>query len=164
MTDVLKRPAANGSAGQVSAERVRGLLEPLLGRMVKVQPLNGPVGLAVSGIYRTDDGRIAGTCGFDLPLAASVSAALGLFPVSMVRQALATRSLDGPLMDDFGEVLNICARLINDVSSAHVALAEIVRSPAAGRKPEGRALTNSGFHVSVAGYGEGALSIAIVAL
>ncbi|MDP2996806.1 MAG: hypothetical protein Q8N47_04905, partial [Bryobacterales bacterium] len=95
--------------------------------------------------------------------------ALALYPPQAATDCVRSAKLDPELLENFGEVLNICARLFDGATGQHVSL----RSVYLGLKqmpPNEMALFNSvppnsksSFDVSIAGYAGGRLSLLVAA-
>ena len=94
-------------------------LELLVGRKVAVRP--GPVidaksSLVVCATYDRDGGELACVLMCELPVAAGLSAALTLMPPGVAKDAVRSGGLDRAMMDNFSEVANICAQLVQVTS------------------------------------------------
>jgi len=97
------------------AAELEKLLSGLLMRAVKVQkaPGEGPGTPCAVAVYRTDDPvqELAVVC--DMPLAASLAAALSVVPAGVVKESVAAGGLDESLRDNFAEVMNVLARFVS---------------------------------------------------
>ncbi|MEQ1504697.1 MAG: response regulator [Myxococcota bacterium] len=146
------------------------LLSKLLSHVVNVPVTVNPgpklvvaVTPCVSTTWIDDENHLqyAGFC--ELPLAASMGAALGLRPPSAVAEMLRTRTLPDALQADSREVFNVLSRAFNDCQSVHVRLSEISFPPApplpVARTLDTKAASRLDFVVQVQGFGTGKLSL-----
>ncbi len=107
------------------------LLGGLLMRAVKVGATEGeapaaPVALA---LYRTEAPVIEVAVLCDVPLAASLAAALSVVPAGAVKDCVAAGGLDPSLQDNFAEVMNVVSRYVSG-SGRRFVLARVVCPPA----------------------------------
>lgn len=113
---------------------VRDLLSDLLATPVTIregdpQELD-PERAAYCSVYCRDDGEPVAALITDLTAAASLGAALGSTSLSEAQEAVAGGdALSGDLLDAFGEVANVFARLLNSPTTKHVALGGTHRVP-----------------------------------
>lgn len=148
---------------------VRELLTGLLGRDVELTsvppwaPASGE--RAVSAVYVDDRYALRGVGIADLGFAAAAGGAIGLLPPGGVREAVAEGVMWPALVENFDEVLNICAALLNAEGSPHVKLASthgVAELPPAGVVAHGQLLGRRiDLHLTVAGYGAGHLSLVL---
>src|SRR5438128_724675 len=118
-------------------DQIGRTLEDLVGRGVVVKPAK-PLDLAAPqiilwGVYSDDAETQQVFWGCDLSLAAYLSAALCIFPLSRAQENIAAKQLDEVLEGDFREVMNVLSRLLNWPGRAHFRLHEM-------RKQSGKAL------------------------
>jgi hypothetical protein len=149
-------------------EDIRDLLIDLLGRgaaVDKVSPLllaeDQP---AVIAEYRTDDGAVGAVCLVDAEFAIRAGGALTMVPpaavADTVRKGEVTESLE-----NFREIVNILAQLLNSPKTSHLRLAGVHVVP--GELPEGvsslveRPEFRRDFAVQIEGYGAGRLSLLV---
>jgi hypothetical protein len=157
-------PVAPPQNGNIRPEAIEGLLTCLLGRYVKVRraPAHQPVqfNAAISGIYRDDEGNARAAFSCDIGFAANAGAALTLIPPGVAAQAVAAKALEDMLEDNFREILNVCAQVLNEQWESHVALSEVCAGanlPAdLTSEPKGQDLV---LDVAVQGYGGGRLRV-----
>lgn len=100
-------------------------------------------------------------------LAANCGAAFTLLPPGVARETVAGRKLTGLVLENFAEILNICAQLLNERATTHVALHEVNtdRDPFAGvHCPEDKVDTWLDLDVMVSGYGAGRLLLRAMTL
>lgn len=117
--------------------------------------------MPVTGVYRFDDGVTAATCACELALAASAGAAFTPIPAEVATSAVATRNLTGLLLENFHEILNICAQLLNDQVTTHVTLSDVgtdrTLSTHAAFGPDHPSTIWLDLDIAIAGYGGGRL-------
>jgi hypothetical protein len=142
------------------------LLGGLLMRPVKVVKGTAgvvPQGPVASALYSSDEPVLQVLVRCELPLAASLAAALSVVPALVVKECVAAASMDESLADNFGEVMNVLARFVSGsgrrfrlgpVSCPPAACAADLVSLADG-SDERRELT-----VEVPGYAAGRLEFA----
>jgi hypothetical protein len=150
--------------GGIRAEAIEGLLTCLLGREVKAhrqsRPRQAPLNSPTSGIYRDDSGQSRAVFSCDIGLAASAAAALTLIPPGVASEAIAAKVLTDMLRENLGEILNVCAQLLNEIYEYHVVLREVCT----GHRLPPDAVDESNRHgldfdVTVRGYGGGRLLV-----
>lgn len=146
---------------------VRDMFEGLLGRGVDVSP-GQPVTpsqarWAAVGAYVEDNLALSAVIVADVALAAHAGAALGLLPVGGATDAISLGVVDGPMWENFAEMLSIGISLLNYDDAPHVRLYE---SFPPGELPPNDVLELAkslgrrlDLAISIAGYGSGNLSI-----
>jgi hypothetical protein len=153
--------AARGK--EIAPQAMQDLLQCLLGRDVTVRkPAAPPVQVKgmITGIYEADDGTVKALVSFDLSLAAHAAAALCLVPAACAKEAIAAKKLAGSLLENITEVLNVCAGLLNDQATVHLALRGVCEENSLPAKVDrGKAVNLGDFDVVVPGYGGGRLSV-----
>jgi hypothetical protein len=146
---------------------VREMFTGLLGRDVEVAPGTPVVPTdtvrAAVGVYVEDNLSLAAAAAADLPLAAYAGAALGLIPKGAAEDAVEENCLPASIWDNFAELLNIGASLLNSDHGPHVRLYGL-HGPDQLPGPDVAALLRGLGHrldlvVKISGYGAGALSI-----
>lgn len=149
-------------------KRVKDVLDGLLGRDVSTQPGTPLDGVdAIGGVlagYVDDADVLCAVAGWDLPAAAGVGAALGLYPVGAAHEAVQNQHLPEVLLDALSEVSNVLASTFDLPGNPHLRLARIYR-PVAAAPPAATELLYSGLqrldlNLDVPGYGPGRLSLA----
>ncbi|MFA7323876.1 MAG: hypothetical protein WC005_05920 [Candidatus Nanopelagicales bacterium] len=146
---------------------VRDMLADLLGRDVDIAPgepvlptqdTRASVGVYVAGSLTT----AAAICA-DLNLTAFAGASLGLIPPATAEAAIEEGVVPANIWENFAEVLNICASLLNRDDSGHVKLYNSYAPDQLPPNDISQLLRGFGgrldLEVSVAGYGKGALSL-----
>lgn len=147
---------------------MRDLLRDLMGVGVNVrngvpQELSDARPAYLAG-YRFDDGGAAALMICDGALSFAAASALGAmsFDPDEVAAGL-ERGLEGDLLEFLHEVVNVTGKLLNSPTTPHVKLGELLRVP--GEVPEDLAQLarnprrREDWHVQVAGYGEGSLTL-----
>jgi hypothetical protein len=92
------------------------LLAGLLMRPVKVAKASAddvPKGLVASALFTSDEPVLQVLVRCELPLAASLAAALSVVPALVVKECIAASHMDPSLADNFGEVMNVLARFVS---------------------------------------------------
>src|SRR5450631_3882461 len=84
-----------------------------------------PAGGAWFGVFVADGGEPVALCGADVNLAASFGAAFSMLPVAMVKEVAKSRELTSVMIENVREIMNICTRLMMDVSSLHLRLEQV---------------------------------------
>jgi hypothetical protein len=149
-------------------EDIRDLLMDLLGRgtaVDKVTPLileeDQP---AVIAEYRTDEGAVGAICLVDAEFAIRTAGALTMVPPAAVADSLRKGDLSDA-MENFREIVNILASLLNSPKTSHLRLAGVHLIP--GDLPDGVAALvekpefRRDFAVQIEGYGNGRLSLLV---
>jgi len=149
-------------------EDIRDLLMDLLGRgaaVDKVSPLlledDQP---AVIAEYRTDDGTVGALCLVDAEFAIRTAGALTLVPPAAVADTLRKGDVTESL-ENFREIVNILAQLLNSPRTSHLRLAGVHVVP--GDLPEGVSSLvatpqfRRDFAVQIDGYGGGRISLLV---
>ncbi|MCM2334973.1 MAG: hypothetical protein NDI82_13650 [Anaeromyxobacteraceae bacterium] len=140
------------------------LLGALLMRPVKVARLEGdsppPAEPVASALFHTDEPVLQVLVRSDLPLAASLAAALSVVPAAAMKEAVASKRMDESLQDNFGEVMNVLSRFLS-MGGRPFRLGPSTCPPAAPA-PELAALVEASderrvFNVEVPGYAAGRL-------
>lgn len=148
---------------------VRDLLADLLGREVAVEP-GIPLepqahGTAAYAVYVDERLQVVALVVIDLPLAASVGAAIGLIPAPRAEEAVEGGQLGPDLRENLYEVCNIMAALFNVRGAPHLKLYEMwAPREAPPTNVTGLAAKTSpreDVAVDVSGYGAGTMSIVL---
>lgn len=149
-------------------EDIRDLLMDLLGRGAAVDKVT-PLVLEEdqSGViaeYRTDDGSVGAVCLVDAEFAIRTAGALTMVPPAAVADTLRRGDLSDAL-ENFGEIVNILAQLLNSPKTSHLRLAGVHVIP--GDLPDGvsslvaRPQFRRDFAVQIDGYGSGRISLLV---
>ncbi len=150
-----------------SPTAVAGVLSDLLGRQADVRK-GKPVAIsprtpAIVGVYHRDDGALAVACVADLSLAAHAGASLALIPAGVAAESVRRGKLEDDLLENFREVLNVAASLLNLPGEPHVLFREAHVTPPALPKELGALVAKPAarldLEVQVQGYGGGSLSL-----
>lgn len=143
---------------------VTNILSELLGRGIQTRQLSAktpPGAFFCVATYAREDGSRGALCAMDLPLSASLAAALMLVPRAVVDECVRAKRLDEMLEECLHEVCNVSGRYFNGPRSPRVRMdfrghapfesdvAAFFASPA----------TRSDLDVSVTGYLGGKLTL-----
>ena len=153
-----------------AAKPVRDMLTDLLGRNVEVvvstpyAPMHGEPGTLA--VYVDDRTIVRAVMVADLPFSAYAGAAIGLVPVHGAEEAIKEKLLPQALEENFYEVLNISASLMNAEGLPHLRLYQMY---APGTLPPTE-VSNCArilggrldLAVEIAGYGKGRLSVVVL--
>lgn len=139
------------------------LLGALLMRAVKVARAEdevAPQGPLAAALFQTDEPVLQVLARADLPLAASLAAALSVVPMAAVKECVAAGRMDESLQDNFGEVMNVMSRYLS-MGGRTFRLGPVTCPPAAVA-PELQALVEGSderriLSVEVPGYAAGRL-------
>jgi hypothetical protein len=115
-------------------------------------------------VFAHDDGSVAVAWSSDLAFAASAGAALTVTPQSVVDEHLRTESLDGHVLENYVEVMNVAAGALNRVSYRHVRLVGVHVTPGEPLSEDAGALLDGpgsrvDMEVDIPGYSGGFCSI-----
>jgi hypothetical protein len=145
-------------------EALRDLTGDLLGRgtaVDKTEEAMAPDDMAAVGGYRDDSGVLLAALPVDRALVPILGGALVMVPEVVVQETLRQGEIPGNLYENFWEVANIMASLLNKEGGPHVKLAD--RNEGYGTvEADVRALLEAPvrqrwFSVTVTGYGTGRL-------
>lgn len=151
-------------------KQVRDLLTELLGREVTLSPgapyAPGPDTPASIAVYVDDQLQIRALIACDLPLSAHAGAAIGLVPPGGAEAAIEDGKLTDTLAENLYEVLNIAASTFNVPGADHLKL-HALHPAGPPLDPQLRIGTltlgrREDLAVSIAGYGDGVLSIVLL--
>lgn len=151
----------------INPDAVRLLLGGLIGKQVPARsgmPLYAtprtPLAIAE---YLTDDDQLGGVVYCDLPLAASLGAALSLLPPNTANDAIKANQLPPMLQENCYEVMNVAARLFNSPIRPHVRLVRMFWNQQSVPIPLSQAVRLLPARLDVAlvvpGYAQGTISI-----
>lgn len=149
-----------------SPKDVRDLVEGLLGRDVTVSP-GRPVAPTAEvragvGVYVDDNLKMAAAAAADLAFCAFAGSALGLIPAASAEGA-AEEGLTPAMWENFCELLNIGASLLNADGATHLRLYGTTSPAELPPNDVGELLRGFGnridLQIGIAGYGTGSLSI-----
>lgn len=155
----------------INADAVRLLVGGMLGKQVaaKAGTAVAPSPRTVLAVaeYKTDADAVGGLVLCDLPLAASLGAALILMPANVANDAVKVNKLPENLADNAREIFNVGARWFNAPLRPHVRLSAVYWNQAAmppavaefARKATGRLDVN----LAIPGYTPGNLSVLVAA-
>lgn len=151
---------------KIECRAIQKLLVGLLGRQVTVVPSKPLVVLGsqawVVGVYHDDEDGLAALAVAEASLANYAGAALSLLPVNLAHEAAREGRVEGEMLDNFREILNVGASLFPEGGGVHVRIVDAI-AEASGvdadmarliRKPKSRVDAL----VDVEHYGKGRLS------
>ncbi len=145
------------------AARVKALLGVLYeGIAIKAGGKPDRTAAAYFAVYVADDGKPVALCGSDILFAANASAALSMLPPPAARDMISAKRLSDEMLANFGEIMNICARLLITDTSAHLKLSAVheARSlPADAAALLGAPAGSVEFEITFPRYGGGRLSV-----
>lgn len=148
------------------ATDVRLLLSDLFGKQVTVSDSSSPAELrrGAVGVYSTES-AVVGLAICDLPLAASIAAALSLVPLGVVTDSVRAGEIEDFLLENLTEVLNVAARWFNQSGVPRSRLREVVagKSPTVPEDvtPLLEAPHKAHFTIGVPGYPGGVMTLAL---
>ena len=146
-----------------NADTVARNLRDLLSKPVTAKP--GPAlpvaSAAYAAVYADDAGAPQAVGLADLPFSAHVGAALAMIPAAIATECVQRKKLEDSLRENFDEIVNILAGVVNVATGKHLKLVAVVAPGAAA--PEAQAIMKKpaarvDFDVNVQGYGAGKLS------
>ena len=112
---------------------VRELLADLLGRAVQIDKVDrlelDEDEPGVVAEYVTDDGSVGALCVVDGPMALRCGAALSMVPSNVADEAVKRSELPDHLLENWREVANIVAQLLNGPRTPHLRLQAIHALP-----------------------------------
>lgn len=121
-----------------------------------------PAGGSWYGVYVRDAGETAALCGADTHLAASFGAALTMMSPGVAKEAAKSRTFNPMMIENLRETMNICTRLLLDVTSAHVRLDQVYQAaklPAPAATLLKAAHRRRDFQLLLPKYGGGVLTV-----
>lgn len=148
---------------------VRELLSELLGRSILVDKVE-VLALeddesAVVAEYVTDDGSVGALCVVDAPLAARCGAALSMVPATVADEAVERAELPEHLLENWKEVANVFAQLLNGPKTPHLRLQALHQLPGDVPQPVGALLRapefRRDFELRIEDYGKGRFSLLV---
>lgn len=152
-------------------KQVRDLFGDLLDREVTLTPsapqAPTPSTPTTIAVYVDDYLRISALIICDLELSAHAGAAIGLVPLAGAEAAIEEGALTAVLQENLYEVLNIAASMFNAPGAEHLRLHEVhPAGPPLSQQLWAMTLTlgrREDFHLDIAGYGAGHVSVVLVA-
>jgi len=136
----------------------------LLGRNVTAEKTPtiriAPTDPSAVAIYETAEGTIAGLCQCDIDLAHRAGAALCLIPAD---SRLSAAKFDSALLENFQEILNICAQLFAGKDHRRIKLRSVALTAAACPQEVAGLLKSPPWRMDVKlainGYGSGRMAV-----
>lgn len=133
----------------------------------KITPADiGADGEHVIAVYRDDLGRSAALVTADLALAAGSGAALAMIPAAAAKEVTTQGKMTETLLDNFREVANVTASLLNTPTTPHLNLRGVWESDDPALPAEAwEILANPNkrreFAVTMEGYGSGTMGFVV---
>ena len=147
-------------------DAVARVLRDLFGKAVTPKKVPAPFAMspkAFAATYLDDRDALVGICMCDLPLAATMGAALALVPPDAANTAAKAGKLPSEMLDNFREVLNILHRQFGAV---HLRFKDLVQPgdkiPANVAAGTAKPASRLDLEIAVAGYSGGRLSFLLV--
>jgi hypothetical protein len=145
------------------ADEVRSVLHGLLGRDVNVLkvPSEG-MGIdarVVVGLYERENSSVGGLVVADLEVAAFAGAALSLLPIGIAKETVQDGDIEGNILENFQEVLNVGVQWFTGKMNPRVVLSEVY-TPSAHLPSDvatvmAHPAERADFEIDVVGYGGG---------
>ena len=113
---------------------ISNMFSMLLGRKVAVRSgarmRTGPQDAFTAATFRMENGELIGMAAFDLPLSASLGAALSLIPPHVAKKVESTSQFDEMTWENLHEVYNIATRFFHDsFLESMIALDQVYSNP-----------------------------------
>ncbi len=143
------------------------LLGDLFGKPVKITAstkydpsLSAP---AVVAVYAEAEGKVGAVAVCNMSAAAYLGAALSMVPADVAKSEALKNALSAGLLENFGEVANICSQVVTDIHGSRLHLREVlpkVASPSADYKPIfATPRKRVDLEIDVTGFGKGRISL-----
>jgi hypothetical protein len=148
-------------------DNVRRMLSDLFGRPVVVSRNPPLIRQATDkftvAMFTKEDGVVGVVALADLQFTAYAGAALTMFPTPMAERQIENGEVDEMVLENFREIMNVCASQFNGANAAHVKLTELLRLPKDKLAPDveaklRRPVARLDFTVQIPNYGKGRLS------
>lgn len=146
-----------------TADGVRELLHGLFGRDVNVLAVP-PQSIefeskVVVGLFERENAKIGGLIVADLDVAAFAGAALSLLPVGIAKEAIQAGDMEGPVLENYSEVLNVGVHWFTGKMNPRVVLSEVYTPSAHLPSDVASVMAHPAervdFEVDIVGYGGG---------
>lgn len=117
-------------------------------------------------LYKDEHGNVAAIITADLAMASSTGAALAMIPATAAKEVVADGAMTETLFDNYREVANILAAMLNTPRSPHLSLIDVWSSddtelPDQAWTILGAPTKRREFAVTIDGYGSGKLGVVI---
>ncbi|MBS2012973.1 MAG: hypothetical protein JST00_08810 [Deltaproteobacteria bacterium] len=148
-----------------SPEHVTRLLADLVGRRVIIHKTTrmAKTELAGAASYVDGAGRVRYVAAVNVAFLASSGAALALFPVGAVADAIQSGKLPANMLENAYEILNVASALMNEMEGAvHVKIAALDLAPSLPETVRAvieKPLVGFDMEVEISGYPKGKLSL-----
>ena len=145
------------------------LLSGLIGRKLTTKPgkswIPSTSAPGAIGVYKHDAGDIAAAVLFDVAFAAHAAASLVLIPPGVATEAARAGKLSESLLENTGEIFNICAQLFVSNDAPHVTLKNVVVCPPPVPKDLvplfGKPGARLDIEAAIPGYGGGRIAVLV---
>ena len=122
-----------------------------------------PAETTTVAVYANSEGKVAAAILADLAIADICGAALCLIPSTVAETCVKAGNVDPALLENFHEVLNICAQLFKGLDETRMVLQSVCYLPdldsAEARNLMSATARRLSLQVWVTGYGEGNLAV-----
>ena len=147
---------------------VADILGVLLGKTVnakKIPPAAPADPWAAVAAYKSAEGTVA-VCRCDLPMAVFAGAGLSMIPSSRAEECVRTKDVDGTLLENLQEVMNVASRFFNRSGGAHLKLDAVRVVPTTPLPADVQAiLTHAGhrldLEIGIQDYGKGRMTLLV---
>jgi hypothetical protein len=148
-----------------TAQQLGDVLSDLLGKLVTIElqaselDTDDPTGF-VCGVLLDEAGHVGGACIADMGAAAHAGAALAMIPKDVADGAAASGELNANLKDNFAEVVNILAGIVNTPIHDHLRMNGLEMGvPDSVKDLLIKAHGRTTFLLDVADYGSGRIAL-----
>lgn len=143
---------------------IGAVLRDLIGKPVQTKvltPLKNADELFAIATYDREDGTLGASFALDLPLAASLAAALTLVPPGVAEDSIRAKKLEPMLEENLHEVFNVAGRFFSSPTSPRVVMKWTGRVPCepALKQFWATAPTRSTIEIAVAPYKGGRIAL-----
>ncbi len=153
----------------IQAERIGRLLGDLLGRKVTATTAASPISgvePTLTAVYEDNEGNVVAACCCDLDLVLNAGAALVLVPARDVQESAKAKKWDPLLVENFKEILNVCAQLFCQAGSPRAKLgclcltcSQANAKSTVAANPLAKGGKRVDVQLSIAGYASGRMAV-----
>lgn len=148
----------------IDVSKVSSLLMSLYGSDIPVQQLDESLSADkhfVAGTYLDEAGAVKRLILCDCAFANRAGAALTMVPARTVDESIKNNDIEGNILENLGEILNISVNLLSESTSNHLVLGEVTKI--AELESQMDFSDSTSFEVDIEKYGKGVLTVATVA-
>ncbi|HMO14315.1 MAG TPA: hypothetical protein PKD64_05405 [Pirellulaceae bacterium] len=152
------------SVKAVASDKMLEIFEILFGDNINIKPVTNHVSAdqsLMAARYVIDDDSVCGWILADPMFAAAAGGALTLIPPDVVKEAHQKQTLEGMLLENFGEIMNICSSVIQSKVERHVRLDRAEKPGDFSDIADVDQSSRSSFEVQFPRYGKGIVTVAI---